>query len=337
MTTKVEACVPTENDASIRPEAQRILNAMLPAATLRELSQRSNLRGGAFAIGHLLVVAVLCYLSLAHQSTIAFAAQCFVMAFLFNGEHELVHRTVFHSPADLNDAFALVYGLLTTRPPKHYTFYHFNHHKFTGDPATDPELQDSFIDMRLDRPLSYLTYLSGLPFWIDRSSTLVRHAVFEWVLPHEALFLTDVTRPKMIAEARLFVAVYSALAVAAWYAGAASVIHQVIVWGWAIPSLLAQPFLRFYLVAEHTGCPTGANMLSNTRTTKTWTWYRWLAWNMPYHAEHHAYPMVPFHRLGDLHQALVEASTQQHRSCSPSGENGYMGVHVGLIRKFFFA
>ena len=73
------------------------------------------------------------------------------------------------------------------RPPRHYKFYYFNHHKFTGDPATDPELQDSFIDLKLDNPLSYALYLSGLPFWLDRTTTLIRHAALSWVLPREVL------------------------------------------------------------------------------------------------------------------------------------------------------
>ena len=30
------------------------------------------------------------------------------------------------------------------------------------------------------------------------------------------------------------------------------------------------------------------------------------AWNMPYHAEHHAYPAVPFHALPRLHQGIRE-------------------------------
>lgn len=44
-----------------------------------------------------------------------------------------------------------------------------------------------------------------------------------------------------------------------------------------------QPALRFYLVAEHTGCQQGAHMLRNTRTTNTYGWYRFLAWNMVSH------------------------------------------------------
>ena len=31
---------------------------------------------------------------------------------------------------------------------------------------------------------------------------------------------------------------------------------------------------------------------------------RLFAWNMPYHAEHHAYPAVPFHALPRLHERV---------------------------------
>ena len=38
-------------------------------------------------------------------------------------------------------------------------------------------------------------------------------------------------------------------------------------------------------------------MLTNTRTMKTNPVVRWLAWQMPYHCEHHTFPSVPFHAL----------------------------------------
>jgi fatty acid desaturase len=31
---------------------------------------------------------------------------------------------------------------------------------------------------------------------------------------------------------------------------------------------------------------------------------RLLMWNMPFHAEHHLYPSIPFHRLPDAHAVL---------------------------------
>jgi len=75
---------------------------------------------------------------------------------------------------------------------------------------------------------------------------------------------------------------------------------------WVIPALLGQPWLRLYLLAEHTGCPAVADMFRNTRTTLTIPLLRWLAWNMPYHAEHHVAAAVPFHQLPALHRLLRE-------------------------------
>ena len=65
--------------------------------------------------------------------------------------------------------------------------------------------------------------------------------------------------------------------------------------------------LRLYLLAEHGGCDLSDNMLENSRTTYTTPWLNFLAWNMPYHAEHHFLASVPFHALPALH-----AYTGQH-------------------------
>ena len=45
-------------------------------------------------------------------------------------------------------------------------------------------------------------------------------------------------------------------------------------------------------------------MLANSRTTLTNPVLRFFAWNMPYHAEHHAYPALPFHALPALHRRV---------------------------------
>ena len=46
------------------------------------------------------------------------------------------------------------------------------------------------------------------------------------------------------------------------------------------------------------------NGVTNTRTTKAPFPIRLLMWNMPFHAEHHLYPAVPFHQLPALHAHL---------------------------------
>jgi fatty acid desaturase len=75
---------------------------------------------------------------------------------------------------------------------------------------------------------------------------------------------------------------------------------------WIGPQVFGQPPLRAYLLAEHTGCSLDRNGLTNTRTTLTCAPVRLLMWNMPYHAEHHLFPSIPFHRLADAHR-LVRA------------------------------
>jgi fatty acid desaturase len=67
---------------------------------------------------------------------------------------------------------------------------------------------------------------------------------------------------------------------------------------------MGQPLLRAYLLVEHTGCTHDRNGLTNTRTTLTAWPVRLLMWNMPFHAEHHMYPSIPFHRLPAAHAAI---------------------------------
>ena len=51
----------------------------------------------------------------------------------------------------------------------------------------------------------------------------------------------------------------------------------------------------------------GENVLDhrlNTRTVKMCVVNRFLYWNMNYHVEHHMFPMVPYHRLPELHAEI---------------------------------
>jgi len=106
----------------------------------------------------------------------------------------------------------------------------------------------------------------------------------------------------VIREARIHLALYALIAVASVVMRSAAVLEF-----WVVPAVLGQPWLRLYLLAEHTGCPLVPDMLANSRTTLTNGIVRFFAWNMPYHAEHHAFPAVPFHALPRLHQRLAPA------------------------------
>ena len=211
-----------------------------------------------------------------------------MLIFLFTLLHETSHRTVFASGWP-NRVVGAVCGFLVLVPPLWFRYFHLAHHRHTHDPDRDPELAVP----KPETPLQYVIHVSGLPVWRDMVLMLVRLAAGRGDFD----YLPEGARPRAVREARVMLAAYTGLA-----AGSVALGSTLLLWVWVVPAVLGQPFLRLYLLAEHGRCPHVANMLANTRTTFTNRLVRWLAWNMPYHAEHHAYPAVPFHKLPDFHQ-----------------------------------
>ena len=75
---------------------------------------------------------------------------------------------------------------------------------------------------------------------------------------------------------------------------------------WIFPAIVGQPILRGYLLGEHHGRKQSSLIYENTGTIQTNGWVQQLAWNMPYHLEHHVWPSVPFWKLPELHAMLAE-------------------------------
>ena len=212
------------------------------------------------------------------------------LVFLFTALHETIHRTAFRT-GRANDAAAHLLGFLVLLGPRHFRCFHLAHHRFTHDPRHDPELAAPKPGSLSD----YLVHLSGLPDWRWRVRTLLANAA----RPNADPFVPARSRAAVRREAVAFLAGYAGVAGVSIALGS-----SVLVWTWLLPLILGNPFLRGYLLAEHGRCPHVADMLRNSRTTATTRLMRWLAWNMPYHAEHHACPAVPFHRLPQLHAML---------------------------------
>ena len=217
-------------------------------------------------------------------------AHGYLLAFVFCAFHETAHRTAFRSRW-LNEAIGTLAGLLTFWPYRNYRVYHWEHHRYTQDRDRDPELYFA----KPSSLAAYLFVLTGIPNLHRRLSDILRlargRADRPWMAPPE--------RRPLIVEARAYLAVYVAAAAGSVLAGSPIALAV-----WIIPSLVGQAFLRPYLLAEHTACAFTRDCLDNTRTTLTLPLVRLFAWNMPYHAEHHAYPAVPFHALPRLHRRV---------------------------------
>ncbi len=266
-------------------------------AALKALSRRSDTSGLVQLAGHLVALGATGALIAWTLGTLWLLPALFVhgvvLIFLFSPLHECIHRTAFESRA-LNDALAWVCGAVILLPPVYFRAFHFAHHRHTQDPARDPEL----AMLRPDSLGRYLLRVTGLPYWRERVTTLVRHAFAGRVAQP---FVTPRLVPAVVREARWLLLAYAGVA-------AASIAFQswAAVLYWIVPALLGQPVLRLYLLAEHTGCPFVPDMLRNSRTTRSNVAVRRLAWNMPYHAEHHAYPALPFHALPAAHALLAK-------------------------------
>ncbi|KAL9186493.1 hypothetical protein ACHAXT_005731 [Thalassiosira profunda] len=314
------------------------LDKLVPRQTIRELSkQKSNIKGWAQTAFHFGLVA-LAACSAQIVGPLSLLATAFVSSFYFNGLHETIHRTAFRSNF-LNDAFAHVFGFLCLRPARHYYHYHWQHHRYTGNPKLDSELQPGLLDFPVDNVARYALYLSGIPFWGDAIPTTAKHAFGKC---DEAYLTNERAKREVVREARIYLALYACIA--AWAFAAGESVMSPLLRFWVLPAVLGQPCLRFYLLAEHRGRKESPLIYENTRTMAgTNAFYRKLAWQMPFHAEHHAWPTLPFHQLHTAHDLLVNAggddifdSGETHSELKGSGRGGYLNFNrrlAGLLRQ----
>lgn len=227
-----------------------------------------------------------------------------LLVFLFTLLHETSHNTPFES-AWLNLWIGRICGFILFLPPKWFQYFHFAHHRHTNDPEHDPELEGG----KPETWPQYLWHLTGIPVWHSHGKMLLQNALGKT----HASYIPQKRWHDVRLESLTMIALYVLVFAVAWVFEARWVLTC-----WLLPLLLGQPFLRLYLLAEHGHCPPVSNMFENTRTTFTSRLVRFLAWNMPYHAEHHAYPAVPFHRLPELHQ-----KTQAHLASTSSSYHAF--------------
>jgi len=288
---------------------------VLTGADLRSLSMRSDLQGAMrFGLHVLFILGAGWLVAISTPWTLlpAMLLLGIALAALFAPIHETMHNTAFAS----RRANAVI-GWLVSCPSllnRHfYTAFHLAHHRHTQDPERDPELL-------MPPPTTMAGYwlrISGLTYWqarlaVARDCWRGDLSAYPYIAPRAA--------PLVIRSVRLMtlfvlgVSVLSMVLVNPW----APLLY------WIGPQVLAQPLLRLYLLTEHTGCSLDDNGLTNTRTTLTNALVRLLMWNMSFHAEHHLYPSIPFHRLADAHAVV--------RGRLAVVQHGYIAWHVRFIR-----
>jgi len=307
--------------APMDTRAESSVNAPIAADELLRLQRRSDARGLSRLAGHLAAIGGtgwLYTLALERSASLALSTLGaigfgFTLVTMFAAMHECVHRTAFKSQW-LNDSVGWFAGLSSFYNSTFYRPYHASHHRFTQLPGKDPELEDP-------KPTSFLGYaveLSGLTWWLGKLKTHARLALGR---TETYPFLTIRTAPRVMRSVRWQLFTYAAASAASVALG-----RLYFVTYWLVPVALAQPLLRAILLAEHTGCTQNDDALTNTRTTHTLWPVRFLMWEMPYHAEHHRYPALPFFSLAGAHRSIGPHLLHVAR-------RGYLGVHADFLQQ----
>ena len=268
----------------------------IPAEALRDLYQRSNGQGAWRTGAHAGLLAGGAWLIHVAGRTwwlpVALLLQGVFVVSLFAAMHECVHASAFRSRRP-NAVVAWIAGLGILYNATYYRQFHFAHHRYAQDPARDPEL------ITAPAPRSRTEYwwrASALSYWKARWSNLARLSRGRF----DGLdFIPQTAHAEIVRSTRGTVLVLVLLAVGSLWLGSAA-----LMWYWLLPLALALPLLRLYLLTEHTGCTEDDDGFTNTRTTVSLWPVRFLMWNLPYHAEHHLFPSIPFHRLPAAHRHL---------------------------------
>ncbi len=304
--------------ASQALSGQILSKQILSVEDLKSLNLRSNAQGFRCLALHLIVMIGSGYIWATNLSSdrwyIAIPALIiygFSLAIMFAPLHENSHRTAFANNR-LGDVVCWFAGLLSFYNGAFYRQYHKWHHRYAQILDKDPELSDGAATNLGD----YLYRISGIPWWIGKVQTHFQVALGK---VENYPFIPEAQRSEVIRSTRLQLLVYGlAIAISLAFRQPWFVLY------WLIPLFVGQPFLRLILMAEHTGCTNDDNGFTNTRTTLTLPFLRYFMWNIPFHAEHHLYPSIPFYLLPVAHEKLRERFT--------TIDPGYINVNLKVIK-----
>jgi len=238
--------------------------------------------------------------------------QGIAICFLFTLQHEATHKTPFATEW-INEWAGRISGFLILQPFEWFRYFHLAHHKYTNLPGKDPELLSG---AKPETWHAYIWHVSGLPVWWAMARVTLGNALGR----DPGDYVPERARQRVVIEAQIMLGAYTVVI-------ASLFVTPVLFWVWVLPAVLGQPVLRLYLLAEHGRCAFVADMFQNTRTTYTNRIIRFLAWNMPYHVEHHALPQVPFHKLPELNGLM----RGRHKVTS-DGSGAFTAEYAGGLR-----
>ena len=208
--------------------------------------------------------------------------------------HESGHGTAFRTDW-MNKALYETASFMVMRESTIWRWSHTRHHSDTIVVGRDPEIQVPRPPSLVELAKKFVGEGSLLRYWIS----VVKHC-FGHMSGPEKEFLPESEYPGVVIRARIYVAIYAVVVAVAFR-------HRTILplMFIGLPILYGSWLMTVYSLTQHAGL--AENVLDhrlNCRTVYMNRINRFLYWNMNYHTEHHMFPLVPYHKLPQLHELV---------------------------------
>ncbi|SFR45668.1 fatty acid desaturase family protein [Litoreibacter janthinus] len=218
--------------------------------------------------------------------------------------HECGHGTPFRT-AKYNDWVYQIASFCMVRNPVTWRWSHARHHTDTIIVGRDPEIVAMRPPALLRIALNFFGILDAFAGWkrmiLNASGRLDAE---------ERTYIPESEHPKVIRIARIWTAIYAV--VIATSLATQSILPVMLI---GLPRLYGAWHHVLTGVLQHAGL--AENVIDhrlNSRTVYMNPLSRFIYWNMNYHIEHHMFPMVPYHRLPQLHEMIRHDLPAPNRS-----------------------
>jgi len=208
--------------------------------------------------------------------------------------HEAGHGTAFKTPWK-NEAVYQIACFMMMRNPTAWRWSHARHHTDTIIVGRDPEII-------APRPPSLGKIALAFVGLLDAPQSLaamLRYATGK-LNAAERDYIPAGEQHKVFTVARIWVAIYAATLLAC--VGTRSILPLMLI---GLPRLYGAWHHILTGLTQHIGLAEDVlDHRLNCRTVYMNPVSRFVYWNMNYHVEHHMFPMVPYHALPKLHEAM---------------------------------
>jgi MocE subfamily Rieske [2Fe-2S] domain protein len=218
--------------------------------------------------------------------------------------HESVHGTAFKTDW-MNDALYEIASFMILREATIWRWSHNRHHSDTIIVGRDPEIA---VPRPPDLKAIFLAFF-GLKVYPKYFRRILLHTTGR-MAAEEKTFVPASEFSRVYLRARIYVAIYTAVIALSIYSR--SILPLLLA---GLTNLFGTWLTVTYGLTQHAGL--AENVLDhrlNCRTVYMNFIHRYIYWNMGYHVEHHMFPLVPYHALHRLHEAVKDDCPEPYPS-----------------------